>query len=95
MRVHDIGRDDANSDGARDMDAEHEKGDEVEEGRPDHRIAWAQHAGRDQSRDRIRRVMHAIEEIKGQGDRNQGDQHWQVEDACHDGYVNLELIDDD
>jgi len=57
-----------------DVRAEHEGGDEVEEGGPDHRDLGAQDSRRDDGRDRVRRVVEAIEEVEDQGDQDDGDQ---------------------
>ena len=46
-RIDDVGGDDAGADGLRDVRAEDQEGDEVEEGRPDHGGLRAQHARRD------------------------------------------------
>src|ERR1700730_15997533 len=47
MIVDDIGHDYARSDGSGDIQAKKQKGDEVEEGGPTHRISRAQDPGRD------------------------------------------------
>ena len=67
------GRDDAGADGGGDMQAEHQEGDEVEEGRPGHRIARRQHPGRDDGGDGIGGVVQAVEEIEDQRDGDQED----------------------
>ena len=73
--VDDARRDDAGADGGGDVQAEHSEGDEIEEGRPEHGILRAQHAGRDDGRDRIGGVVQAIEEVEQQRDRDQNDQN--------------------
>ena len=49
---------------SRDMQAEEQEGDEIEEGRPEHRILRPQHPGRDDGGDGVGGVVQAIEEIE-------------------------------
>ena len=69
--VDDIGRDYARSDGLGDMQAKKQKGDEVEEGGPKHRILRTQDPGRDNRCDGVRRIVQAIEKIERQSDSDQ------------------------
>jgi hypothetical protein len=52
----------------RDVEAEEQKRNEIKEGGPDHRILWAQHAGRDHGRDRIGGIMQAVQQVEDQRD---------------------------
>jgi hypothetical protein len=53
---------------------ENEKGNEIENRRPQHRHAGRQHPGGNDGRNRIGRIMKAIDEIEGKGDQdNEGD----------------------
>src|SRR5262249_8322930 len=54
------------------LEVEDEKGDEVEEGGPDHGGVGAEHPRRDYRGHRIGRVVEAVQEVEGQG---QGDEH--------------------
>src|SRR6266540_2008123 len=68
------------------MRAEHQKGDEVEEGGPRHRMLRPQHARRHDGGDRIGSVVQAIEEVEGDRDQDQRDQQRQRErDRVHVG----------
>jgi hypothetical protein len=69
---HDRGVDHAGADGLRDRGAERERGDEVEEGGPRHRVARREDARRDDGRDRVRGVVEAVDEVE---DQRHGDQH--------------------
>ena len=78
-----LGLDDAGADGVGDMQAEHQEGDEVEERRPQHRILRPQHAGRDDGRDRVGRVVQAVEEVEQQRDGDQADQNRKTKRGVH------------
>src|ERR1700682_1286738 len=69
--VDDIGPDYPRSDGLGDIQAKEQKGDEVEEGGPKHRILRTQDPGRDNRCDGVRRIVQAIEKIERQSDGNQ------------------------
>ena len=56
------------------MQAEEQEGDEIEEGRPEHRILRPQHARRDDGGDGIGGIVQAVEEIEEQRDGDQADQ---------------------
>ncbi|WP_240387213.1 hypothetical protein [Brevundimonas naejangsanensis] len=64
------------------MQAEEQEGDEVEEGRPPHRIDRRQDAGGDDGGDRVGRVVQAVQEVEQQGDADQEDQD--QEGVIHD-----------
>jgi hypothetical protein len=78
-RAHHIGLDDTTADGFGDMQPEHQEGDEIEERRPGHRIVRAQNTGGHDGGDRVRRVIHAVEEVERQRDCNQPDEQRQSE----------------
>ena len=71
VRIDHARLDDAGADGVGDVEPEHQEGDEIEEGRPEHRILRAQHPGRHDRRDRIGGVVQAVEEVEQQRDRDQ------------------------
>ncbi len=73
-RVDNIGLNNAATDGFGDMQAKKQESDEVEKRCPGHRILRAQHAGRDDGRDRICRIIHPIEEVERKRDNNQAEQ---------------------
>ena len=52
------------------MQAKDQEGDEIEERGPGHRIVRTQNAGRNDSRDRIRGIIHAVEKIECQRDQD-------------------------
>lgn len=74
LRVDDRRVDNALAHRFGDVQAKEEEGDEVEEGGPGDGILRLQYAGRHDGRDRVRRVVQAIEKIKGQRDADQRDQ---------------------
>ena len=74
LRIDDAGLDDAGADGLRDVEPEHQEGDEVEERRPKHRVLRPQHPGRHDGRDRIGGVVQSVEEIEQQRDGDEADQ---------------------
>ena len=76
-----FGCDDAGANRLRHVQSEEKKCDEVEERRPDHRVARPQHAGRHDGRDRIGRVVQAVEEVEDQRNDDQRDQDRQAESA--------------
>ena len=101
-RIDDARLDDAGADGIGDVQPEHQEGDEIEEGRPQHRILRPQHAGRHDGRDRIGGVVQSVEEVEQQRDRDQDrpeseDQAWRPLDGPalylfdHDG---VDLVGD-
>mgnify|MGYP003694207485 CR=1 FL=1 len=57
----------------RDRGAEGERGDEVEERRPDDRLARREHARRHHGRDRVRGIVEAVDVIEEQRDQNEAD----------------------
>ena len=69
----DVDVDHAGADGLGDRRAERERRDEVEEGRPDHRLAGREHARRHDRGDRVRRVVEAVDVIEDQRDENERD----------------------
>ena len=78
--VDDARLDDALADRLGDVEAEEQEGDEVEERRPQHRVARAQHARRDDGRDRVRGVVQPVQEIEQQGDEDQPDEQGEADD---------------
>src|SRR5262249_17040537 len=58
-----------------DLEMKHQEGDEVEECRPDHGSARRQHSRRDHGRDRVGRVVKAIEEIEQERQSDQEPDH--------------------
>jgi hypothetical protein len=83
-RVDDIGRHDADPDRLRHVRAEHQEGDEIEEGGPYDRLLRPQHPRGDDGGDRVRRVVQAVEEVERQRDHDQRDQDRQGErDRVH------------
>ena len=66
--------DDAGAHRLRDVQAEHRERDEVEERGPDDRRLRAQHARRHDGRDRVGRVVQAVQEIEQQRDGDQRDE---------------------
>ena len=69
----DVDVDHAGADGLRDRRAERERGDEVEERRPDDRLAGRQHAGRDDRRDGIGGVVKSVDVVEDERDEDQRD----------------------
>ena len=67
-RVDDRRIDDPLADGLRDMKADEQEGDEVEESRPGDRHLRREDARRDHGRDRIGRVVQAVDEIEREGE---------------------------
>ena len=63
------------------MQAEEQKGDEIEERGPGDRDIGRKHARRDDRRDRIGGVMQAVEKIEDERDRDEGGK--QHERLCH------------
>ena len=94
LRVNHVRIDDSGADGIGDMQAEYQKGDEVEEGRPKHRVLRPQHAGRDDGRDRIRCVVQSVQEIEQQRDGDQADKDRKTKWRPQRGPA-LYLLDDD
>jgi hypothetical protein len=82
-RVDDGRGDDPGAERLGHVQPEEQKGDEVEERRPDHGVERSQHPGRDDRRDRVRRIVHAVEEIEQEGDEDQADQQRQGERPIH------------
>src|ERR1700726_2181520 len=83
MHIDDAGIDDPGADGLRDVKAEHQESDEIEERRPQHGILRPQHAGRDDGRNRIGSVVQSIEEVEQQRDSNQSDQNRKTKRGIH------------
>ena len=79
VRVDDIGLDDAAANRFRHMQAEKQERYEIEKGGPDNRILRTQHAGGHDGRDRICGIVHAVEKVERQRDRDQREQEWQSE----------------
>ncbi len=94
MGVDHIGGHDADADGAGDVNAENEKGDEIKERRPDHGIAWPQHARRHKRSYRVGRIVQTVEEIESQCNKNEADQEREIEAGAHD-QQRSQLIDND
>jgi hypothetical protein len=83
-RVDEFGGNDTGADRLRHMRPEDQESNKIEEGSPYHRVLRPQYASRDNGGDRVRGVMQAVEEIKGQRDHDQGDQNRQSErDGVH------------
>ena len=61
------------ADGLRDVGAEHEGGDEVEERRPDDGLLRREDARRDDGGDRVGGVVEAVEEVEDQRDEDDED----------------------
>ena len=61
------------ADGLGDRRAEGERRDEVEERRPHDRLARREHARRHDRRDRVGRVVEAVDVVEDQRDEDQGD----------------------
>jgi hypothetical protein len=59
--------------------AEEQEGDEVEERRPRHCMVRPQNPRRHDGRDRVRRIMQAVEEIEQERDDDQAEQQGQSE----------------
>src|SRR5439155_18784535 len=57
----------------RDMNAQAERGNEVEEGRPDHGLRRSQDSSRDDCGDRVSRVMEAVDEVEPEGESDNED----------------------
>src|SRR5207244_8791880 len=55
------------------MNAQAERGNEVEEGRPDHGLRRSQDSGGDACGDRVRRVMEAVDEVEPEGESDNED----------------------
>ena len=72
--------DHARPDGLGDGGAEHERGHEVEEGRPHHGLAGLQHARRDDGGNRVGGVVKAVDVIEDQ--RNGDDENDEGEFHC-------------
>ena len=70
--------DQARADRLGDGRAERERRDEIEEGRPDDRLARAEHPRRDDRRDRVGRVVEAVDVVEDQRDADQGDDRQQI-----------------
>ena len=68
QRVHALRAHDALADRARHAHAEPERRHEVEERGPDHGLGGAEHPGGDDGRDRVGRVVEAVDEVEDQGD---------------------------
>ncbi len=83
LRIDDAGFDDAGADGVRDVEPEHQEGDEIEERRPQHRILRPQHPGRDDGRDRVGGVVQSVEEVEQQRDCDQSDQNRKTKRGVH------------
>ena len=77
------GIDDAGAERFGHMQAEEQKGDEIEEGRPGDGILRPQHPGRDDRGDRVGRIMQAVEKIEEQRDTDQADQQRKGERGFH------------
>src|SRR2546422_565422 len=71
--IHHRGLDDTLSDRARHAHAEAERGDEVEERRPDDRLERRQHAGRHDRGDRVRGVVETVDEVEDERDEDDED----------------------
>ena len=69
--VDDGGLDHASTDGIRDMQAEHQERDEVEECGPGHRIVRAQHSRRHDGRNRVGGIVESVQEIERERYRDQ------------------------
>jgi len=82
-RVDHGGRDDSGAKCIGHMQTEKQECDEIEEGRPGHRVLRRQHAGGDNGRDRIGRVVQPVQEIERECDRDQADQHRQRQHGVH------------
>ena len=72
-----------------DRGAEREGGDEIEERRPDDRLARSEDARRDDRRDRIRGVVEPVDVVEGQRDEDQRDYGEEI------GVHRLRVLDDD
>src|SRR6476659_8669193 len=93
--VDNAGFDDAATHRLGDMQAEHEEGDEVEEGSPRHGMMRPQDTGRDDGGDRVGRIVHAVQEIEGDGDGDQRKQQGKRKRACvHSVRLSDVLYDD-
>ena len=68
------------ADRARDRGAEGERGDEVEERGPDHRLSRREHARRHDGRDRVRGVVEAVDVVEDERDADQRDDRRRVSD---------------
>ena len=75
--AHDAGVDDAPADGVRHVDPEAEGGREVEEGRPGHGQARRQDPRRHDGGDGVRRVVHPVDEVEGEGEQDDEDREGQ------------------
>ena len=81
--IDDARFDDAGADRIGDVEPEHQEGDEIEEGGPEHRILRAQHPRRHDRCDRIGGVVQPVEEVEQQRDRDQEDQNRKTEGGIH------------
>ena len=70
---HDVDVDQAGADGLGDGGAERERRDEIEERRPDDRLAGRQDARRDDRRDRVGGVVKPVDVIKDQRNEDEAD----------------------
>jgi hypothetical protein len=68
LGIDDAGFDDPGADGVGDVKPEHEKGDEIEERRPQHGVVRPQHPGRYDRRNRVGGVVQSVEEVEQQRD---------------------------
>jgi hypothetical protein len=75
VMVDDFGNDDALAYRRRDVQAEEQKRDEIEECRPHDGPLRAHRASRDDGRDRVRGVVKAVHEIEHERQQNQAHQH--------------------
>ena len=73
------------------MQAEHQKGDEIEESRPAHGITGRQHPGGDDGGDGIGRIVQTIEKIEEQRDGDEAGQQGKGDRDLH----RLDVLDDD
>ena len=63
------------ADGLGHVGAQDEGGDEVEEGRPEHRLLRREHAGGDDGGDGVRGVVEAVQEVEDEGDEDDEDEN--------------------
>ena len=82
-RIDDARGDDPGTERLSHLQAEEQKGDEVEEGRPGHRVMRPQHARGDDRRDRVGGIVHAVEKIEQEVDGDQADQRGQGQGRVH------------
>jgi hypothetical protein len=81
LRIDDIGSDDPGADGLGNVQAKEQKGDEIEERRPNDGIVGAQDPRRDDRRDRVGSVVQSIEKIESQRDRDETNNERKVDGA--------------